>query len=116
MLKDTVCEQKAVIPSLVEDAVMRLFDEAGKATVSSLEDNVLSVIQTMVNQPVTYAFQSFAFHTAVGRVVQKCLAASHVVNDVVIRTIDVPAFTVPLAKFLKKTKARNAPSKKLKWN
>lgn len=47
------------------------------------------------------AFQSFAFQTAVKLTVHKCLAEPYVINGVATRTIDLPAFTVLVAKLVK---------------
>lgn len=59
------------------------------------------VIRTVFSQSVAKAFQISAFQTAVGRTVRKSLAEPRVGNDMATRRIDLPAFTVPVVKFVK---------------
>lgn len=46
-LENTMCEQVAKNPALVEDLVIRLFRDAGLAMESSPDMNIISVIQTV---------------------------------------------------------------------
>lgn len=108
-LKHTVREHIANIPDLLKDAVVRLFNDKGRKTVSSPDSKVMAVNQTVVNRSVTKAFQSSAFHTTVKRAQHKCLAEPHLVNEVATRAINLPAFTIPLAKFVKNDVEKCSP-------
>lgn len=59
-LESTVRDQLASIPGVMENSVVRLFDDAGWAMVSKPDTNVLAVIRKVVNVSVVKAFQSSA--------------------------------------------------------
>lgn len=84
----------------MEDAVSRLLGDAGRAKESSRDTRVIAVICTVVYQLVANGFQSSAFQSAVKRPVHKLLAEPHVANDGVTLTVGLPAFMVPVPKFV----------------
>lgn len=96
--ENTVRGQIAIILALVGHAVVRLFVYAGRPTESSLDTKVMEVIRAVVNRLVSKAFQSSVFQNAVKRAVHNSLVGPHVTCDVTTRTIDLPAFTVPVPK------------------
>lgn len=85
----------------MKDAIMWLFGDAGRATESSSDTEIMSVILIVVSRSVLKAFQLTAFQIAVERAIRNFSAESPVLSDVVSRTIDALAFTVPVAKFVK---------------
>lgn len=93
-------DQFASILATVQEAVLRLFGEAGRATESGPDSKVMAVIRAVINWSVARAFQSFAFQSAVERAGLKCLPELHAANDVVLCTIDLRLCTVPVAKFV----------------
>lgn len=62
---------------------------------------MVAVILTVVSRSVAKTFQITPSQPALKRAVHKYIAASHFANNVGTRTIKNPAFTVPVAKFLK---------------
>lgn len=59
------------------------------------------VSRAVVNRSISKTLQSSTLQTAVELAVHKCLAEPHVINDVVIRTIDLRALTVSVTRFVK---------------
>lgn len=57
-LKDTLREQIASIPALVEDAIVRFFGEVGRSAESGSDTNAMAVIRAVVNLSVAKAFKS----------------------------------------------------------
>lgn len=55
----------------------------------------------VVNRSLAKVFQTSAFQTAAKRAVHKCLAELHVSNDVVTCKIDLAAFTIQVAKYVR---------------
>lgn len=92
-------KQIEIIRALVEDADVRLVDDTGRVTESSLVTKIIPVIRIVVNRSVAKAFQSSTFSSAVEIAVKTCVVEPHVVNDVAICTVDASAFKVPVAKF-----------------
>lgn len=72
-LVKTVREQIASILALLEDAVVRLFGDAGGAKETRPDTKLKSVLRTVVNRAVAQAFQSLSFYLVVERAVQKFL-------------------------------------------
>lgn len=64
-------EQIGTILNLVGDAVMHLSGCAVRATKSSLDTKVVSVIQAVLNRALAKDFRRAAFYTAVQGAVQK---------------------------------------------
>lgn len=96
-------DQVEYIRALVENAVVQFSSDAGRATEASADTKVMAVIGTDVSRSDASDYQNSAFllQTAAERAVQKCLAKLHVVNDLATRTIDLPAFSVSVPKFVK---------------
>lgn len=84
------------MPIFLENAVVRLFGDAGWATESSPDTTVIFVIQTVVNRTVVEAFQSGSFYSAAYQVVEKCGTEPKTVYMVSTRMIDAPAFSVSM--------------------
>lgn len=82
-LEDSVRKQVASILRLEKNSIVRNLGNAGKATGSSLDTDLLSVTNTAVNCFVAKSLQTSFFHTALRKVVRKSLAKSNVVNDLV---------------------------------
>lgn len=93
-------KQIAGIPALVEDDVLRLFGDAGRAKESSSDAKVISVIRTVVNKALRKGFRSAAFYLAVQKAVHKCVAEHQTVEVVVTSMSDTLAFIVPVTKFI----------------
>lgn len=100
-LGNILCEQIPSISVLAEHAVVRLFGDLGRETESSTDTKVTVVVETVINRSVSKAFWSSAFKTRTNKAVQKWLTERHVDNNVATRTIDIQAFTVSVAKFVK---------------
>lgn len=81
-LENTVHNQYASIRAVVDDTVLRLFDDARRAKESSTDTKALEVLRIVFNRSVAKAFQSSLFQSALERATQKCLAEPHVANDV----------------------------------
>lgn len=71
-----------------------------RAAESGPDAKVLAVMQTGVNRLVVRAFQSSASSKSVDRAVKKYQTELLVANDVMTRTIEIVACTVPVVKFL----------------
>lgn len=110
-LENTVCEQIASIPALLEDAVVRLFGDAGRVTESTPDTKVISVIQTVVSRSLVNLFRSVAFYLALEGAVHKCVSEPPSFDAVATRMIDASAFVVPVAKFIKKEFKRSSLDK-----
>lgn len=93
-LEEIVCDQIASSSVLAEHKVARLFGDARRSMESSPWTKIMMVMQTVVNQSLSKAFQNSAFYGAVKRLVHKYLAEPQFANDVMTRTVDPPAFTV----------------------
>lgn len=61
----------------------------------------MAVIRTVADLSVANFFQIYAFQMAMKGAVQNFLAEPHVAKDMVTSTIDLRAFTVPVAEFVK---------------
>lgn len=85
---------------MVEITVVQLFGEAERASESGTEIKALVVICTIVKRYVAKDIQSSDLQNAVKKAVRKSLAESRVANDVTTDTMSLPAFTVPVAKFV----------------
>lgn len=64
-LENAIREQIASILALVEDPFAQFFADAGRVTESSLDTNVISVIQRVVNRALPKGFRSAFFYWAV---------------------------------------------------
>lgn len=64
------------------------------------DTKVSSVIWTVVSGALAKAFRSAAFYCTVEEAVQKCGSEPPSMDAVVARFIDVPSFTVAVAKFI----------------
>lgn len=100
-LKDKVRDQLAAILDVVEETVVRLLGDAGMAMEGRLDIKAVAVIRIVANRSVAKAFQSSVLQSSVERSVQEWLADAHVTYDVAARSTNLPAFTVPGAKFAK---------------
>lgn len=85
----------------MEDIVVPLCGNAGRETQSSPDTNNLAVIRTVFIRSAAKVSQSSAFQIAVERAVRDFLAEPSVANYLESRTIDLPGFMVPVAKFIK---------------
>lgn len=94
-------EQITSFPGVVGDAVVDLIGDAGRAIKSGPDSKVMAVLRTVVILSVAKGFQFSIWHTAVELAVKKCVAERHIADDLATRTIDLPAFIVPVAKFVK---------------
>lgn len=91
-------DQFASVPALVKDTVVRLFSNAGRVTEFIPDRKVMAVIHTVGKRPITEALQGSAFQCSVGRTVYKHLSQPEVAIEVATRIIDLPIFTVLVAK------------------
>lgn len=71
-LEMIVREQIASNLTVVEDAVVRFFGDANRATDSSPDTKVISLIQAAVSRYLAENFRGSAFYFTVGETVQKC--------------------------------------------
>lgn len=109
--ESTIRKQIANIPALVEDAVLRLFRKAGRATESSPDTKVVSMFQAVVNTAPGKGFRSVAFCSAVQEAVHKRVAEPYSVNVISIRMIDAPFFTACAAEAINKEKEKGSLGK-----
>lgn len=65
------------------------------------DTNALPVMRNATSRSVTEAFQIFVSQKAVERAIHEWLAELYIIYDVAIRTISLPAFTVPVVEFAK---------------
>lgn len=100
-LEDTVQKEIANIPSLVKHTIIRLFGDVGRYTESRLDTVAMWVIRTPMNRAVVKTLQSSTGRGTVDQAVQKFIINPHIVNVVSARIINAPAFTVPVAIFVK---------------
>lgn len=84
----------------LEEAVIRLFADTGSTTESIPDTKVDSVIQTLVNMALPKGFQSSTVYLSVKEAVHKYVPETSSVDALVTELVDVPAFTVPVAKFV----------------
>lgn len=103
--------QMASIPALVEDAAIPLFRNAGRATNSSLEKKVATVIPSVVSRALDKRLPSSAFHSTVKEFVQKCLPEPSSVDVVVAKLINNPPFSVPLGSTVRQEVGKNSLEK-----
>lgn len=106
-LDNTVREQIASIPALVENAVMRFFGNAGKVTESSPNTKVIPVIKTVVSGALAKDLRSAAACFAVEDAVHKWAQEPPSVDTVAAKLIDALSSTVPVVRFVKKEVEKN---------
>lgn len=110
-VESTIREQVATIPALVDDALTRLFGDAGRSSDSSLDTKVIFVIPTVVSIALDNAIRSAAYYSAVEEAVQECKPASPILDAVEAKLVEAPSFMVPVGKFVKHRGKENSVDK-----
>lgn len=104
-----MCEKIAINQALVEEAVLRHFDDAGGSNKSRPDSNMISEIQNVVNRALAKAFGSAAFHSVVYHYAQKCEAERQIIDDVATNIIDTAALIVSGGKYIKREVEKGFP-------
>lgn len=94
-------DQIAGIPVLVKDALTRLLGDAGRSTESGPHPVVIGATQNIVDHAVAKALHGYSLKTALEQAVHNMVLETHVLNAITTQIIESPAFTVPVAMFVK---------------
>lgn len=100
-LEDTMRAQITSILVLVEDAVVRLFEEEAQAMESGPDAKLIFIIQTVVNRALTKRFQDAVFYSPVQEAVNNCVAEPQTADAVVTKMVYIIVSAVPVSKFIK---------------
>lgn len=93
----------------LENVVLRLFVNKGRATELIRNARVVSVIRAVVYQLVSNLSRSAAFYTVVEQAVQNCEAEPHIVRVAMTGEIDTLAFTITMDKFTRHSVEKASP-------
>lgn len=101
MMENTVHKKINRIPAMVEDVIMRLFEDVCCDTDSRPDTRVVFEIQTAVSRKLVKCFQSTTFSSAVENSVNNFVPHPLRVDAVTARLVDDPFVTVPVDKYFK---------------
>lgn len=96
---------------MFEDAVIRLFGDAGRVRESNPGTKLVSMIQTVVSRALSKGFRNAPFYTTVDELLEECVSKPSGADAVVAKLLHAPSFTVPVAKFVGHEVEKNSINK-----